>query len=1345
MSSSSILGIAGALVGSAFGAPQLGFMIGSAVGGYIDYSSQRSYGPRLDDLKATSSAYGTPIPYVIGAPRIAGQVWWSSDKREIATETEVGKGGGPTVTSYTYEVDMLIGLAECEIGGGTRCWSNGKLVWTDLASADDASRIASEDQNLWRRITVYRGTYDQLPDPVYEAAVGADLAPAYRGRAYVAIEGLQLGATGQLPNLTWEVCSALDASPDIVRRAAVDPIDITFADSVHLGAGHPAITAASPEVRVAAIDSALVYHFDASGQYLGSTGRTRPQDAVPPSGYPWMPAGVIDGQGVTWSATEYAYPTGSGHVFLRAGLMVDLALPLPAGRYLGGLALCSDGVHALILTAPSITYTGASVIDQWHLIRMSGGVAQLVKSGTLAVHVAVGSDFGFGGCAIGTWACCALEDDLQHVWTAFGNSTGAVKLYRIGTDDVLREMSRLDAGAGLLDWSATYPSIWAQSGFAYTISKGTYATFRRAGSDILTVPLDQAVAALCQRAGMSPEQYDVTDLAAGRPVRALAIAQVGDTRATLDQLRSAYHFEAALSDKLYFRRRASAPVLTIPWDDLAAGIDAAEPQPLAITRASDLELPAQWALQYANMADDYQPGAEYSDRTIAGQASATMMQLGLGLTPAEAKGVVDAIALDALAGLTTTSIALPLSYARLEPADVLQAIDDDGIAHRFRVAKRQDASGILKLDLVGDDAAAVVSAQITATDYAPQTTVQTASDTVLYALDIPLLRDRDDGPGYYVAARGATATWPGATVYGSANGADYTTLVTVAESAVMGAATTTLGDWTGGAVVDDVNTITINVAHGQLASTTREALLADESANALLVGDEIIRFMVATLVSTGPNVYTLSRLLRGQRGTEWASTGHAAAERVVLLRARGLRHVELQASDLQRARSLKAVTQGKSAADVTPAAFTCDGVALMPLAPVNLRAAPGDGGTYTLTWDRRSRLAVIRDDRGTTIPLGETAEAYEIDVFDAGASLVATYTTGINSVTTGQPARLLQYAAGMDWPGEHGGDLYGMQYAYDGRGGRALQRFDGASGLLLAMSSAIAGRVHKVVYTGAGVAYAIAIETDASDTYATAAKLYRIDLATLAIGTPYDLMASVSRYADDLCWDGTHVWTASATGGTVELRRHDATTLAVTATHSLGATSNTGSLTIAADGAGTIYIGRIDYNKIKAYTPGTTTTVWTVTYSAVGQLLWAGALLFADIAGPTSIDPATGAVLVSATDEAFGRMVLWGSDAAYWRRRVTITPAGTTYSGDIVHVLDGATGALSQSFPLAADDLAVIGEAAGNLLVRSMSPSGGATTVAHQYGPAAVLAGGSARVYQISATVGRGYPAIINL
>jgi len=208
-----ILGAAGAVIGSFVPGvgTALGWSIGSAVGGLVAGGGQKTQrqhveGAKLEDLRVTGTEYSQCIPYVVGSPRIAGQLWRASEKRQIAnTSTTVsgggGKGGGgtpeviTTTTIYTYDVDLLLGLTDNQVESLLRVWENGKLIWT----------VAQPNSNRWSSIALYVGNTTQLPDPTYEAAVGTANAVAYRGRAYVFIQSLHLGQSGQIPNLTFEL------------------------------------------------------------------------------------------------------------------------------------------------------------------------------------------------------------------------------------------------------------------------------------------------------------------------------------------------------------------------------------------------------------------------------------------------------------------------------------------------------------------------------------------------------------------------------------------------------------------------------------------------------------------------------------------------------------------------------------------------------------------------------------------------------------------------------------------------------------------------------------------------------------------------------------------------------------------------------------------------------------------------------------------------------------------------------------------------------------------------------------------------------------------------------------
>ena len=97
------------------------------------------------------------------------------------------------------------------------------------------------------------------------------------------------------------------------------------------------------------------------------------------------------------------------------------------------------------------TYTGPTAkCTHWWLIKRSGGVKTLVRSGSIDVGVSIEFTSGiFGiGSLTGLWACC-LEDDLTHVWMAYGAGVRDVFMLRVTNANVLEFASKLDSGAGV--------------------------------------------------------------------------------------------------------------------------------------------------------------------------------------------------------------------------------------------------------------------------------------------------------------------------------------------------------------------------------------------------------------------------------------------------------------------------------------------------------------------------------------------------------------------------------------------------------------------------------------------------------------------------------------------------------------------------------------------------------------------------------------------------------------------------------------------------------------------------------------------------------------------------------
>lgn len=918
-----VISAAGAAVGFALGGPtgaQIGWTVGSAVGASIN--RPKVQGPRLQDLKVGSSEYGTPIPRTYGSPRVPGQIWWASDKREVATTTSQGKGGGPEVTNYTYEVDLLIGLSDNAISAISRIWFNGKLIYNILPTADNATLLASENGTYWTRLQVYAGNATQLPDATYEAAVGASNAIAYRGRGAVFIEGLQLGNSGQLPNLTFELARATDtASSGTTFYAAAN------FDGVPIGG-------VSPQEMQATFLGDLT-------AYVMETWENVPPEDVNNYDIFESPYPVFDG-----AATMQMIPNdplreenGISRNRIRNATFQGRYNTTPGGaNYITGVTTLR-----VVFTQPIVAF-GFYGMDwgDW-----SGRYFYELRKDGVVVHSGY-MDFG----QLDPNSPYEPFEDGDLLFWGFIDTTG-------------QTYDRFDL---ILEQPNENIFQWDTLGFDDFILGTT------AAAAPVCVDLSDVIANQCAAAGLLSNQYNTQNIPRtdAYKVCALAVTQIAAARATLEQLASAYFVECTLRDKLYFRPRAEAPVETIAFCDLAAAQDAPAAEPLALTVASDLELPPQVAVGYANLLDDHQAGTEYSDRLISGQAATQTVQLALGLTPAEAKGIADAIIQEAAASLTSTNIALPLEYAHLEAGDVVTVLDEDATAYRLRLVRKRDESGVLAFEAVADDQSALTSLRVTDETQVPSGTVTALGDTLFEPLDMPILRDAEDGPGWYVAAKGSTTNWPGAQIQASVDDVSFTTVAEVNESAVFGTCTTTLGNYTG-VGFDEVTSVTVNVGDGELSSSTRDAMLADGGVNAILIGSEVIRFRTATLSS--PGVYVLTGLLRGQRGTEWAMAGHGASEVAVLLRANGLRRVTTQASEIGKLRYVRAVTLGAVASDATSESFTDTGLAITPFSPVDARLDTllDGSGLTRISWKRRTRLlSTITGPGGISAPLDYT-------------------------------------------------------------------------------------------------------------------------------------------------------------------------------------------------------------------------------------------------------------------------------------------------------------------------------------------------------------------------------------
>lgn len=970
-----VLGVAGAAVGSMFGAPQLGWELGVLVGSAFA-SGQKTEGPRLSDLRVTGTAYGSVIPWVAGSPRISGQIVWASKKREISHSQGGGKGGGPEVTTYTYEVDVAIMLTENAIAGVARIWSNGTLVYGS----------GTTQTGVWNGLKVYTGSTTQLPDPTYEAAVGVGNAPAFRGRSYVVIQGLQLGSSGQLPNLTFEIGFSDSAIKYLITNTN------TLVDSSIFNAP---ITTYGGASWGSTSESRVPYALTCPA----TTSAQQPAMAQWGNGWSGVPDASVSYQYTGDYTQEFSFKVTSADPGAYSGVWVDL--------FASGGNTLSFGYSA---SSSSLTVwyqfgsTGGTLDANYYVkTSLGSGITWSVLQGWChAIFVRSGSN-----CAL--WIVSLATGSVYKLnWPITGN--GAPLTFnpslqpenRIGlhscTSATTRPSSYNSAGVQIGNVRFAYKAMYDPTAAGPTLTLPLSGGLMSGSEAALS--LQSTAGALLTRAGYAAGDFDVSALSGiAKPVHAYAISQLSNTRTSLELLQNAYFFETAKSDKLYLRPRATSTTFAIPFSDLAASQnEISTDEPLAIKMASDLELPSQVVVSYADMTLDYNANAQSSSRLLVGQASVQQMQMPLGLFPEEAKGIADSLMLDLFLGSTTISISVPLKYAYIEPGDVGTVTNYDGRTYRVRVKQRTDNLTYLQFDCVLDSPETIAGASTVTTGYVPTASVVQILATTCVPLDLPILRDSDNSPGWYAAISRAAGSgkWYGAQLFDSFDGTTYASEATYSDETVIGTASNTLGNWAGGPAMDYINTLTVTVNSGTLSSTTRTAMLNDQSVNLMVVGSEVIQYLNATLVSTG--VYTLSGLLRGRRGTEWAISGHGASETCVKLQADGMRRVTTDLARIGAQRHVKGVSNQTTVSSATDQLFTDTGIALKPFSVTALRSAPS-GSDLSLTWIRRTRMSCLYGGSiGVSTPLGEESERYRVRIF-SGATLKRTDYATSNAYT----------------------------------------------------------------------------------------------------------------------------------------------------------------------------------------------------------------------------------------------------------------------------------------------------------------------------------------------------------
>ena len=209
---------------------------------------------------------------------------------------------------------------------------------------------------------------------------------------------------------------------------------------------------------------------------------------------------------------------------------------------------------------------------------------------------------------------------------------------------------------------------------------------------------------------------------------------------------------------------------------------------------------------------------------------------------------------------------------------------------------------------------------------------------------------------------------------------------------------------------DRANEVRVQLYGGALASAGDARVLDGASAAAVLNADgewEVLQFANAELI--GDKIYRLSRLLRGQAGSEYAIAAPLAVGAPFVLLDDHLVTLASGLGALDRAIDLRIVATGRSHDDPSALALTVTpkATALMPLSPVHVSARRGGDGIH-VSWIRRTRRD--GDNWGVEVPLGEDVEGYTLEIL-SGASVVRSIVCTTSSAIYANADELADFGA----------------------------------------------------------------------------------------------------------------------------------------------------------------------------------------------------------------------------------------------------------------------------------------------------------------------------------------------
>jgi hypothetical protein len=821
--------------------------------------------------------------------------------------------------------------------------------------------------------TFYPGNQTQLPDPLIQGIEGANNTPAFRGIAYCVWEDFPLANFGnRVPNL----------------RA-----DVIFCSSPSTSGGEPSTLFSDAFNRAdGPVGSNWTAFPPKAGQSHGTLDIVSDQLVGTETATPATDDMILANQALAqdqWVQVTYISSNGGLILLLRSDSGGVGGNPAP---YAWNLAF--DGIDNFWQLYDSF---GTYFVDSTHptAVAMPGG---MLHNGDVVRFEAQGSTFRVIVNSTTLYSGPVFFEVQYNQTPPVYTTDNPIWPPTSPTED---PSAFIHAGLWFYHWSCTVDDF-------------SCGTFGGGGGPCVPSSLAGAIDDLCLRAGLDSSEIDTslitdTNVQPVQAMRGYVINRPTTAAQSLQEIMRAYFIDACESGgavRFVPRGMPQPYALTIAEDDLGLHEDQTE---IVEQQSQEQDLPISTTVLFNDQQLNYEQGKQIKMRNprilTIGTRNQRVLSLPFSFLPTEAHQIAEADLYSTWFNRLGYQMNLwRASWALLDPTDLVSFVYED-VAYTMRITSSHLGQGLaVALEGVLEDYRNYLSTSIgasggstggagsggspgggggTSASATGGGTMRGLAWTQLFLLDIPLLHDLDANPGgtgFYVALSSGDSTWGGGSLYMSTDDASFSDILDTTTPASFGYPTAALAAPSSPWAWDTVNTLTIQMVIGTLAGESDANVLA--GSNRLVVGNEVIQF--ADCTDNGGGSFTISRLLRGRRGTDNACGSHATGE-TALAAATVLREAEPN-SWIGLARYYRGVTSGQSVTAVPDTDMTLAGNDLKPYSVVNIGGSQDASNNWTITWTRRTRYGgsygtgaeALID--GLNGPLNEASEAYQIDV-----------------------------------------------------------------------------------------------------------------------------------------------------------------------------------------------------------------------------------------------------------------------------------------------------------------------------------------------------------------------------